>query len=154
MELDVGGRPYSVVDLPFLSPSIGNMSTQNIAHAFEALYRRHHAWAASLAFRFTGDRDRALDVAQDGFINEVDLRALDRVIAVQEASGRPSVPTGRVVSDPEGRGDRGAGVDLDLMAKIALDKRRALASPAGDDSGRTPPATDPRQETKPEPARQ
>ena len=35
--------------------------------AFEALYERHHAWIVSLAFRFLGDRDGALDVLQDTF---------------------------------------------------------------------------------------
>jgi len=35
--------------------------------AFEELYRRHRDWAAALAYRFTGDRDDALDVLQDAF---------------------------------------------------------------------------------------
>ena len=37
--VDVGGRPYAVIDLPFTQQSIGNLSTQNIAHALEALAR-------------------------------------------------------------------------------------------------------------------
>src|SRR5207249_3967185 len=36
--------------------------------AFEALYWRHREWVATLAFRFTGDRDLALDVLQDTFL--------------------------------------------------------------------------------------
>ncbi len=35
--------------------------------ALGALYDRHHAWAASVAFRFTRDRDEALDLLQDAF---------------------------------------------------------------------------------------
>lgn len=36
--------------------------------AFEALYRRYREWAVNLAFRFTRDRDLALDVCQETFI--------------------------------------------------------------------------------------
>ena len=36
--------------------------------AFEALYHRHRDWTASLAYRFTGNRDDALDILQDTFI--------------------------------------------------------------------------------------
>ncbi len=35
--------------------------------AFAVLYRRYRDWAASLAFRFCGDRDEALDVLQETF---------------------------------------------------------------------------------------
>ncbi len=35
--------------------------------AFEALYFRYRDWGARLAYRFTGDRDEALDVLQDAF---------------------------------------------------------------------------------------
>jgi RNA polymerase sigma-70 factor (ECF subfamily) len=37
------------------------------AAAFETLYLRYEGWVASLAFRFTRDRDDALDVLQDTF---------------------------------------------------------------------------------------
>lgn len=37
------------------------------AAAFEAIYLRYRAWAASLAFRFCGDRDLAQDVVQEAF---------------------------------------------------------------------------------------
>lgn len=36
--------------------------------AFEALYRRHRDWTVNLAFRFTGDEARALDVMQETFL--------------------------------------------------------------------------------------
>ncbi len=35
--------------------------------AFEALYRRYRDWVVRLAYRFTGNRDDALDVLQDTF---------------------------------------------------------------------------------------
>jgi RNA polymerase sigma-70 factor (ECF subfamily) len=35
--------------------------------AFEALYHRYRDWVVRLAYRFTGDRDDALDVMQDAF---------------------------------------------------------------------------------------
>lgn len=37
------------------------------AEAFEALYFRYRDWVLRLAFRFTGDRDEALDVLQEVF---------------------------------------------------------------------------------------
>jgi len=36
--------------------------------AFDALYHRHKDWVLSLATRFTGDADQALDVLQETFI--------------------------------------------------------------------------------------
>jgi RNA polymerase sigma-70 factor (ECF subfamily) len=35
--------------------------------AIEEIYRRHRDWIAALAYRFTHDRDDALDVLQDAF---------------------------------------------------------------------------------------
>jgi RNA polymerase sigma-70 factor (ECF subfamily) len=35
--------------------------------AFDALYERYHQWVSTLAFRFTRNRDDALDVLQDTF---------------------------------------------------------------------------------------
>ena len=37
--------------------------------AFEELYHRHRDWVASLAYRFTRDRELALDVAQETFLH-------------------------------------------------------------------------------------
>lgn len=36
--------------------------------AFDALYERHKGWAVGVAYRFTRDRDGALDVMQDAFV--------------------------------------------------------------------------------------
>ena len=35
--------------------------------AFEELYRRHRDWVFALAYRFSGNRDDALDILQDAF---------------------------------------------------------------------------------------
>jgi len=43
--------------------------------ALAELYERHHAWIASLAARFCGDADAALDVLQDTFAYLVRRRA-------------------------------------------------------------------------------
>ncbi len=37
--------------------------------AFECLYRRHRDWVVNLAYRFTGNRDTALDVMQEAFLH-------------------------------------------------------------------------------------
>src|SRR5437667_8192881 len=38
------------------------------ADAFEALYYRYRDWVVGLAYRFTGDRELALDVLQETFL--------------------------------------------------------------------------------------
>lgn len=37
--VDVGGRPYSVIEIPLVTPYIGNMTTQNLPHAIESMVR-------------------------------------------------------------------------------------------------------------------
>ncbi len=37
--VDVGGRPYAVIELELRTPRIGNLSTQNLPHALEAFAR-------------------------------------------------------------------------------------------------------------------
>ena len=37
--IDIGGRPYSAIEIPFGTERIGNLTTQNIPHALEALAR-------------------------------------------------------------------------------------------------------------------
>ena len=41
--IDLGGRPYAVVDLPFRADRIGTMSTQMVEHGIEALTRTARA---------------------------------------------------------------------------------------------------------------
>ena len=35
--VDVGGRPYAVIDLALQNPTIGTLTTQNLPHALEAM---------------------------------------------------------------------------------------------------------------------
>lgn len=37
--VDVGGRPYAVIEVEFTNPTIGNFTTENFAHALEAFAR-------------------------------------------------------------------------------------------------------------------
>lgn len=55
--LDVGGRPYAVLDLPFRSERIGGLSTQLIDHALEAFARTS---GSTLHLRGTGRNDHHL----------------------------------------------------------------------------------------------
>ena len=52
--VDVGGRPYAVIDLPLQNPTIGNLTTQNLPHALEALAR---AAGITLHLRSSGIND-------------------------------------------------------------------------------------------------
>lgn len=52
---------------PRTDEELVNAANAGDAAAFEAIYLRYRAWAASLAFRFCGDRDLAHDVVQDAF---------------------------------------------------------------------------------------
>lgn len=52
--VDVGGRPYAFVDIPLRNPTIGNLTTQNLPHAIEALARTA---GISLHLRSTGRND-------------------------------------------------------------------------------------------------
>jgi imidazoleglycerol-phosphate dehydratase len=55
--VDVGGRPYAVVDLPFRGERIGGLPTQLVEHALEALAR---GGGITLHVRGTGRNDHHL----------------------------------------------------------------------------------------------
>jgi imidazoleglycerol-phosphate dehydratase len=55
--VDVGGRPYAVIDLPFWSERVGALPLQLIEHAFEALARTA---GATLHVSGTGRNDHHL----------------------------------------------------------------------------------------------
>jgi imidazoleglycerol-phosphate dehydratase len=55
--IDVGGRPYAVIDLPFRGERIGVLSTQLIEHALEAFARTA---GATLHIRGSGRNDHHL----------------------------------------------------------------------------------------------
>jgi len=76
--VDLGGRPYAVIDLTFATPRIGTLGTQMVAHALEALTRTARL---TLHLRATGRNDhhvaeaafKALAVALRGAV-ELDPR--------------------------------------------------------------------------------
>jgi len=55
--LDVGGRPYAVIDLPFRGERLGELSLQNVEHALEAFARTA---GVTLHLRATGRNDHHL----------------------------------------------------------------------------------------------
>ena len=55
--VDVGGRPYAVIDLPFAGERAGMLSLQNVEHALEAFAR---AGGITLHLRGTGRNDHHL----------------------------------------------------------------------------------------------
>lgn len=55
--IDVGGRPYAVIDLPFRGERIGALSSQLVEHALEAFARTA---GATLHVRGTGRNDHHL----------------------------------------------------------------------------------------------
>ncbi len=55
--IDLGGRPYAVIDLPFRAEWMGSLSTQMVEHALEAFAR---AAGATLHVRGTGRNDHHL----------------------------------------------------------------------------------------------
>lgn len=82
--VDVGGRPYAVVDLPFRSERIGLLSTQMIPHAVEAMAR-----TAGFTVHLTASG------ANDHHIAEAAFKALARAVRAAVASDprRAGVPS-------------------------------------------------------------
>jgi RNA polymerase sigma-70 factor (ECF subfamily) len=60
--------PAPVDDDPRSDHDLVAAANAGDATAFDALYHRHKQWVVSLATRFTGDPDQALDVLQETFI--------------------------------------------------------------------------------------
>lgn len=67
--LDLSGRAYAVLDIPLRQPAIGNFSTQNLAHAIEAMAR---SGGVSLHLSATGFNDH--------HIAEAAIKALARAM--------------------------------------------------------------------------
>ena len=82
--VDVSGRPYAVIDLPFRQPAIGALSTQNVGHALEAFTR---VAGLTLHLRATG--------LNDHHVAEAAFKALARALraAVAPDPRRDSVPS-------------------------------------------------------------
>lgn len=60
--VDVGGRPYAVIEIPLSQPSIGNLSTQNLPHGLEAFAR-----TAGITLHLTATGDNDHHVAEAAF---------------------------------------------------------------------------------------
>ena len=82
--LDVSGRAYAVIDLPFTTERIGNLTTQNIPHALEAFSR-----TAGLTLHLSARG------ANDHHIAEAAFKALARALrtAVTIDPRRTGVPS-------------------------------------------------------------
>ena len=82
--VDAGGRPYSVVDLPFRSERIGALSTQMIPHLVEALAR-----TAGFTIHLSASG------ANDHHIAEAAFKALARAVRTAVASDprRSGIPS-------------------------------------------------------------
>ena len=72
--LDVGGRPYAVIDIPFRGERIGTLSTQLVEHALEAFARTS---GTTLHLRATGRNDH--------HVAEAAFKALGRALRVAVA---------------------------------------------------------------------
>lgn len=82
--VDVGGRPYSVIDLELANPAIGNLTAQNIPHALEAFAR-----SAGITMHLTATGRNDHHVAEAAF------KALARALraAVSTDSRRSGMPS-------------------------------------------------------------
>jgi len=82
--LDVSGRAYALIDLPFTTDRIGNLTTQNIPHALETLTR-----TAGLTLHVSARG------ANDHHIAEAAFKALARALraAVTIDPSRTGVPS-------------------------------------------------------------
>lgn len=73
--VDISGRPYAEIDLQLTTPSLGNLTTQNLPHALEAFAR---AAGLTLHLRSRGDNDH--HVAEAAF--KALARALRAAVAI------------------------------------------------------------------------
>jgi len=82
--VDVGGRPYAVVELPFRSDRVGGLPTQLVEHALEALAR---GGGLTIHVRGTGRNDHHLA--------EAAFKALGRAMraACEQDPRRTDVPS-------------------------------------------------------------
>jgi imidazoleglycerol-phosphate dehydratase len=82
--VDVSGRPYAVIDLPFRQVALGGLSTQNVPHALEAFARTS---GITLHLSAKGANDH--HVAEAGF--KALARALRAAVAIDpRRQGIPS----------------------------------------------------------------
>jgi imidazoleglycerol-phosphate dehydratase len=75
--IDVGGRPYAVVDVPLRQAMIGNLSTQNVPHAIEAFARN-----AGFTLHLTASGSNDHHVAEAAF--KALARALRAAVSIDD----------------------------------------------------------------------
>jgi imidazoleglycerol-phosphate dehydratase len=75
--IDVGGRPYAAIDVPLEQSMIGNLSTQNVPHALEALAR-----SAGFTLHLSASGSNDHHVAEAAF--KALARALRRAVSVDD----------------------------------------------------------------------
>jgi imidazoleglycerol-phosphate dehydratase len=82
--VDISGRPYAVLDLPFRQPMLGQLATQNIGHALESFAR-----TAGITLHLTARG------TNDHHIAEAAFKALARAVraAVEPDPRRTGVPS-------------------------------------------------------------
>jgi imidazoleglycerol-phosphate dehydratase len=85
--VDIGGRPYAVVDLPFRGERIGELPTQLVEHAVEAFARTA---GATIHLRGYGRNDHHLAEAAFKALG----RALGKACAVDERRAGPASTKG------------------------------------------------------------
>ena len=75
--IDVGGRPYAVIDVPLRQARIGNLSTQNVPHALEAFAR-----SAGFTLHLTASGSNDHHIAEAAF--KALARALRAAVAIDD----------------------------------------------------------------------
>lgn len=73
--IDISGRPFAVIDLPFRQPMLGTLATQNIAHALQAFT---NTAGLTLHLRATGQNDH--------HVAEAAIKALARAMRMAVAT--------------------------------------------------------------------
>ena len=91
--VDVGGRPYAVIDLPFRGERVGELPLQLIEHALESFARTA---GATLHLRGTGRNDHHLA--------EAAFKALARALRARVRAR--SAPRGRRLDEGRRSGER------------------------------------------------
>ena len=98
--LDIGGRPYAVIDLPFRGERVGALPLQLVEHALEAFARTA---GATLHVRGSGRNDHHLAEAAFKALGRALRAALDSIprrTGVASTKGTPRVSAAASAADP------------------------------------------------------
>ena len=107
--LDVGGRPYAVIDIPFRGERIGALPTQLVEHALEAFARTS---GTTLHLRASGRNDH--------HVAEAAFKALGRALRVAVVAGSPAGRRG--IDEGQPRVTRIAVVDYGAGNLVSIDQ--------------------------------